>query len=322
MRHHDTRDASLDRMQEDGQAPSTACDPVGDTARWAAHLATCFGNDFPLAGLPAVPPPSARTRAAAKPAPPTAAPTARSTPARPGNPATTSAPEGDRPARPTPPAEPVAADSGIREPEVADTPHPAAEATSLVELAAVCASCSLCKLSEHRNKVVFGEGDPSADVMFVGEAPGGAEDRQGRPFVGPAGQLLTRIIENAMGVARSAVFIANVNKCRPPGNRDPEPDEVGSCLPFLRRQIEFVEPKVIVALGRISANNLLGYLEPKPMRRLRGDPTLTVAGVPLVATWHPAYLLRNGAAKSETWSDIKRVNRLLGRPEVPPPWRG
>ena len=168
---------------------------------------------------------------------------------------------------------------------------------------------------------MFGEGAPDAEVMFVGEAPGKTEDETGRPFVGRAGQLLTRIIENAMGMPRREVFIANANKCRPPGNRDPQPDEIGACLPFLKRQIELVQPRVVVALGRVAANNLLGHSEPRPMRRMRGAD-LSFEGIPLVATWHPAYLLRNDSAKGETWADIKRVNRLLGRAEIPPPWRG
>jgi DNA polymerase len=174
--------------------------------------------------------------------------------------------------------------------------------------------CARCKLCRGRTQVVFGEGAPDARVMFVGEAPGAREDEQGRPFVGPAGQLLTRIIENAMGLARAHTYIANVNKCRPPGNRNPEPDEIAACLPFLRRQIELIRPAVIVALGRVAAHNLLGTT--RPMRDLRGA-NLSYAGIPVVVTWHPAYLLRTPSAKRETWDDIKRVNRLLGRPETP-----
>lgn len=175
--------------------------------------------------------------------------------------------------------------------------------------------CTRCKLHESRTQVVFGEGDQNARVMFIGEAPGAREDEQGRPFVGPAGQLLTRIIENAMGLARGDTYIANINKCRPPGNRNPEPDEVAACLPFLRAQIRLIKPEVIVALGRVAARNLTG--SPKPMRALRGM-RLEYEGIPLVVTWHPAYLLRNPAAKGGTWEDIKRVNQLLGRPEIPP----
>lgn len=193
------------------------------------------------------------------------------------------------------------------------TPDPDGPA-SLDALRDATLNCTRCKLAEGRTQVVFGEGDPSADIMFVGEAPGAKEDESGRPFVGPAGQLLTKIIENAIGIAREDVYIANVNKCRPPNNRNPEPDEVAACLPILREQIAFVRPKLIVAMGRVAAANLLSTNQ--SVTRLRGR-TLEAHGVPVVVTWHPAYLLRNPAAKVETWEDIKRVNRMLGRPEVP-----
>lgn len=179
--------------------------------------------------------------------------------------------------------------------------------------------CRRCKLCETRTKVVFGEGDPNADILFVGEAPGAREDEQGRPFVGPAGQLLTRMIEGALGMPRSDTYIANVNKCRPPRNRNPEPDEVAACLPFLKAQIQSVRPKVMVALGRVAARNILN--DDRSVTRLRGEG-LAFEGIPVVVTWHPAYLLRQPDAKRETWDDLKRVNRLLGRPEVPPPFRG
>jgi DNA polymerase len=200
---------------------------------------------------------------------------------------------------------------------IAATPPAAAAADPAAALAALqreVLPCTACKLAHGRTNVVFGEGAPTAAVMFIGEAPGREEDRQGRPFVGPAGQLLDRIIVNAMGLARADVFIANVNKCRPPGNRDPEPDEVAACLPYLRQQVAIIRPRVIVTLGRVATWNLLGVSE--PMGRLRGRE-LVYEGIPVVATWHPAYLLRTPSAKAETWADIKRVNRLLGRPEVP-----
>ncbi|MCB9872406.1 MAG: uracil-DNA glycosylase [Planctomycetes bacterium] len=175
--------------------------------------------------------------------------------------------------------------------------------------------CTMCKLAAGRTHLVFGEGSADARVMFVGEAPGQVEDETGRPFVGRSGELLDRIIENGMGMRRADVFIANINKCRPPGNRDPEPDEIAACLPWLRAQIEIIRPEVVITLGRVALNNLLGTAE--PMRRMRGRD-LKYQGIPVVATWHPAYLLRNPAAKAETWDDIKRANRLLGNPEVPP----
>ena len=177
------------------------------------------------------------------------------------------------------------------------------------------AACQACKLCEDRTQVVFGEGAPAARVMFVGEAPGRDEDQQGRPFVGASGQLLDRIISGGMGLQRSEVYIANINKCRPPNNRNPEPDEVAACLPLLRQQVRLVQPDLLVALGRVAAQNLLSTT--RPMRLLRGRD-LDYEGTPVVATWHPAYLLRKPEAKAETWADIKRINRLLGNPEVPP----
>ncbi|MBP8299225.1 MAG: uracil-DNA glycosylase [Planctomycetes bacterium] len=187
---------------------------------------------------------------------------------------------------------------------------------ALARVRAEVTPCTRCKLCKTRTNTVFGEGTPTAEVMFLGEAPGAQEDLAGRPFVGPSGQLLDRILENAMGLRRDQVFIANVNKCRPPGNRDPEPDEVAACLPFLREQIAIVQPKVLVCLGRIAARNLLETALSVTALRLQNH---TFEGIPVVVTWHPAFLLRDPSHKRETWDDIKRVNRLLGRPEVPPP---
>jgi uracil-DNA glycosylase family 4 len=189
-------------------------------------------------------------------------------------------------------------------------------AAALAELRREVLPCTKCKLHEGRRNTVFGEGSPSARVLFVGEAPGAVEDQTGRPFVGPAGQLLDKILANAMGLRRDQVFIANINKCRPPGNREPQPDEVAACLPFLRRQIEILQPEVIVCLGRTAAQNLLGTTA--STTALRGRQ-LDYLGIPVVVTWHPAYLLRDPSHKRETWDDVKRVNRLLGGPEVPPP---
>lgn len=201
--------------------------------------------------------------------------------------------------------------------EVSAAPDPISPSSRQAALDALreeIGPCTRCRLHEGRQQLVFGEGSANARVMFVGEAPGRQEDRQGRPFVGPAGQLLDKIIEHAMGLSRRDVFIANINKCRPPGNRDPLPDEVGTCLPFLRRQIEAIEPEVIVTLGRVAAQNLLSTT--LPMRALRGQD-LETNGITVIATWHPAYLLRQPSAKADTWEDIKRVNRLLGLPEIP-----
>ena len=172
--------------------------------------------------------------------------------------------------------------------------------------------CTRCKLHTlGRSQVVFGVGSPSADLMFVGEAPGADEDIQGEPFVGKAGQLLTRIIE-AIGLKREEVYIANVIKCRPPGNRNPEPDEVAECEPFLFRQIDAVRPKVIVALGKFAAQCLLR--SDVPITRLRGKEFAYRDAI-LIPTFHPAYLLRNPPAKREVWEDMKRVRALLdGQP--------
>jgi uracil-DNA glycosylase family 4 len=168
--------------------------------------------------------------------------------------------------------------------------------------------CSRCKLHTlGRKQVVFGVGNPSADLMFVGEAPGADEDEQGEPFVGRAGQLLTKIIE-AIGLERDDVYIANVIKCRPPGNRNPEPDEVERCQPFLFRQIDAIKPKVIVALGKFAAQALLQTTD--PITRLRGR-TFKYRGATLIPTFHPAYLLRNPSSKREVWEDMKKVRAIL-----------
>jgi uracil-DNA glycosylase len=168
--------------------------------------------------------------------------------------------------------------------------------------------CSRCKLHRlGRKQIVFGVGNPSADLMFVGEAPGGDEDLQGIPFVGRAGQLLTKIIE-AIELKREDVYIANVIKCRPPQNRNPEQDEVETCEPFLFQQIDIIKPKVIVALGTFAARTLLRTLD--PISRLRGR-VYDYRGAKLVPTFHPAYLLRNPSSKREVWEDMKRVRSLL-----------
>ena len=176
--------------------------------------------------------------------------------------------------------------------------------------------CTKCKLHEGRNTVVFGVGNPNADLMFIGEAPGADEDRQGEPFVGRAGKLLTDIIK-AMKFTREDVYIANVLKCRPPGNRDPAPDEVETCSPYLIRQIELIQPKVIVALGSFAAKMLLNTKT--GITALRGqfhESALAQQGdnAPVIMpTYHPAYLLRNPNAKREVWEDMQQVMELLNK---------
>ncbi len=173
-----------------------------------------------------------------------------------------------------------------------------------------CVRCKLCTLG--RKQIVFGVGNPNADLMFVGEAPGRDEDIQGIPFVGRAGQKLTQIIE-AIGLKREDVYIANVIKCRPPENRNPEPDEVEQCEPFLFRQVDTIKPKVIVALGTFAAKSLLKTTE--SISRLRGR-VFDYRGAKLVPTFHPAFLLRNPSCRREVWEDMKKVRALLTGEDV------
>jgi DNA polymerase len=202
------------------------------------------------------------------------------------------------PSKPREPSEPV------HSVHVFSSPTEALESLR-VEIGPDCTRCKLHTLG--RKQVVFGVGNPNADLMFVGEAPGADEDIQGEPFVGRAGQLLTKIIE-AIGMKRSDVYIANVIKCRPPGNRNPEPDEVEQCEPFLFRQIDIIKPKVIVALGKFAAQSLLRTTD--PITRLRGREYKFRSAI-LMPTFHPAYLLRNPSSKREVWEDMKRVRALL-----------
>ena len=183
---------------------------------------------------------------------------------------------------------------------------------AIFELRDKVLKCTLCsELARTRNKVVFGAGNVQAKLVFVGEAPGADEDQQGLPFVGRAGQLLTKIIE-AMGMARDQVFICNVLKCRPPNNRPPAPDEVIHCRPFLKQQIEFIRPKVIVALGNHAAKALLQT--ERGISELRGT-FQEYEGIPVMCTYHPAYLLRSPGEKRKVWEDMKKVIRLLERSE-------
>lgn len=178
----------------------------------------------------------------------------------------------------------------------------------LADIRADLGDCTRCKLHEAgRHTIVFGVGNPDAALMFVGEAPGHDEDLQGIPFVGRAGQKLTQIIA-AIGLTRDQVYIANVIKCRPPQNRNPEPDEVEICEPFLLRQIDAIRPKVIVALGTFAVKSLLRTLD--PISRLRGR-VYDYRGAKLVPTFHPAFLLRNPACRREVWEDMKKVRALL-----------
>ena len=184
-------------------------------------------------------------------------------------------------------------------------------AVALAAIREEIGDCRRCRLASGRKTIVFGQGDPRAELMFVGEAPGSEEDEQGLAFVGRAGQLLTDIIEKGMKMKRSDVWIANVLKCRPPQNRNPEPDEILSCQPFLEAQIRAIRPRVLVGLGKFAAQWLLRTAE--PISRIRGRLGVR-DGIPVMPTYHPAYLLRNPAGKKDVWEDMKAVLRLLGRP--------
>ncbi len=199
-------------------------------------------------------------------------------------------------------------DLGIREVFVSSGMPPM---PNLASLQKYMHECARCKLSGSRQRIVFGSGNPNADLMFVGEAPGREEDEQGIPFVGAAGQLLSKIIE-AMGMKREEVFIVNTVLCRPPSNRNPEPDEVASCRPFLREQIRLVAPRVIVTLGTFAAHAILETDE--PISRLRGQ-WQAAHGARVMPTFHPAYLLRSPQHKKDVWADMQNVrDYLAGRP--------
>ena len=181
---------------------------------------------------------------------------------------------------------------------------------TLEDLRKEIGDCQRCRLSEGRTNIVFGVGNPDADLVFVGEAPGRDEDIKGEPFVGKAGQLLTRII-GAMGLNRDDVYICNVIKCRPPGNRDPLPEEIDMCEPFLIEQLKIIKPRAICALGSFASQTLLK--SEVRISRLRGQ-FRDYNGIPLMPTYHPSFLLRNPHAKREVWEDIKMVMEILGLP--------
>jgi DNA polymerase len=178
----------------------------------------------------------------------------------------------------------------------------------LKTLEQIVSTCQLCTLSKTRTKTVFGEGNPNAELMFVGEGPGAQEDISGRPFVGRAGELLTKMIENAIEIPRSEVYIANIVKCRPPNNRVPTPEEAGTCLPYLQKQIELTDPRIIVALGATAYRYLTG--DKTGISKVRGE-TIEMGGFKLVPTYHPSYLLRNPSAKKEVYQDLLKIKRLL-----------
>jgi len=208
----------------------------------------------------------------------------------------------------TAPSVPPAASPSSRDPAVAKI--------RLIEMADEIRTCTKCVLHGARTQTVFARGNPAAELCFIGEGPGADEDRLGEPFVGKAGQLLDRMI-GAMGYARDDVYVCNIVKCRPPDNRKPEPDEMASCKPYLREQLELVSPKVIVALGATAVEGLIGT--GGGITRMRGQWKV-YRTIPVMPTFHPAYLLRTPAAKREVWADLQTVLKQLGRP-VPPAGR-
>jgi len=219
----------------------------------------------------------------------------------------TEVPVGQRLPRP-----PKAASKGGAAPSPSQAPSSMPSGDGAARLAVVRAElgdCTRCKLSGGRSSIVFGVGNADAPLMFIGEGPGADEDRTGEPFVGAAGQLLTKMIE-AMGFARGDVYICNIVKCRPPGNRNPEPDEIAACEPFLKAQVAAVRPRMIVCLGKFAAQTLLK--SDAPISRMRGRMQ-AYEGIPLMPTFHPAFLLRNPSAKREVWADLQLVMAELDR---------
>ncbi len=201
------------------------------------------------------------------------------------------------PNRPAPPVEPKESPAAVVAP------------ADLESIQQEIGDCKRCKLHAGRNTIVFGEGNPQATVVFVGEGPGFEEDQQGRPFVGAAGQLLTDIIEKGMKIRRAEVYICNIVKCRPPGNRNPEPDEVEACIGFVKQQIACIKPAVIVTLGNVPTQNLLGTKQ--GITKMRGT-WQEYNGIPVMPTFHPSYLLRSPGEKGKVWEDIKKVMGRIG----------
>ena len=211
-----------------------------------------------------------------------------------------------QPAEPTDLVAPSTASGAVRR-----AASSAAVAAQWQALRAEVSACTRCELCRGRTQTVFGVGNTSAELLVLGEAPGAAEDRQGEPFVGRAGQLLNSMLR-AMGHPRETVYIANVLKCRPPGNRDPKPDESASCRPYLQRQLELLRPRLILAVGRIAAQNLLET--DTPIGRLRGQVhRFGAEATPLIVTYHPAYLLRSPGEKRKAWVDLKFARQELAR---------
>lgn len=227
------------------------------------------------------------------------------TPVRPATPVTRGAAEIYAKTKEAPP--PISPEN-----ELKPTARPEIDKMQMDEVAAVAAECPLCELHKTRTNSVFGDGNSKAELMFIGEGPGREEDEQGLPFVGRAGQLLTKMI-NAMQFTREEVYIANIVKCRPPENRNPTDEEAAKCLPYLNRQIDIIHPKVIVLLGAVPLKYLLGLTG---ITRIRGT-WYEYRGIKIMPTLHPAYLLRNPSAKKEAWDDLQKVMRFFGKKPAP-----
>jgi len=217
------------------------------------------------------------------------------------------------PVAPVAPIAPVASVASVASvvPIVPVVPAAPPDEAAWETLRSQVSGCTRCELSQTRTQTVFGVGNRRAELLVIGEAPGAEEDRQGEPFVGRAGQLLNSMLR-AIGHSRETLYIANVLKCRPPGNRDPRPDEVASCLPYLSQQIDMIQPRLLVAVGRIAAQNLLAT--DTPLARLRGQVhRFGARATPLIVTYHPAYLLRSPTEKRKSWVDLKFIRAELAR---------
>jgi uracil-DNA glycosylase len=279
-----------------------------DAAKQSSERSASLRAMLPPRG--AKPPPAPERAAAPEPETPAAAVSPSAAPAP-------RAPLSEPPARP-PVSRPSAAASSGR---LLDVPQKApasagplpgvmeGERPTLDQIRRELGDCQRCKLCTGRKNIVFGAGNPRAELVFVGEGPGEQEDLQGVPFIGAAGELLTKMIQ-AMGFSRDDVYICNVVKCRPPGNRNPEPDEIAACEPFLRAQLMALQPKIIVALGKFAAQTLLR--DSTPITRMRGQ-WREYQGVKLMPTFHPAYLLRSPNEKRKAWEDLQQVMKILGK---------
>ncbi len=289
-----------------------------DAAKQAADRSAALRSIVTPRGAPAKSAPAREpvSAPAASPAPSAAEPVAASRPLA-ASPAPASRAPAQEPVREALPRAAAPAGNGmlLDVPQKAP-PYPGAlpgvvdgERPTLDQIRRELGDCQRCKLCSGRKNIVFGVGNPRAELVFVGEGPGENEDLQGVPFVGAAGELLTKMIQ-AMGFSRDDVYICNVVKCRPPGNRNPEPEEIASCEPFLRAQLLALQPKVIVALGKFAAQTLLR--DSTPITRLRGN-WREYQGVKLMPTFHPAYLLRSPAEKRKAWEDLQQVMKLFGK---------